>query len=295
MENIELTPMKAPNFPKYRHRHPAKQFFFLLTLSLVSTSAWSELNYTYRASLGISTQIFDTDVTLRSQDESISKEIDLEDDLGFSTDLNAGWLRGLYRMAERHRLSLTYTPVRRTAEAVSEKDINIEDNIIKAGASLQTSAKTDIFDIEYLYSFYKRPHTEISVSGGLYWFSYNFEIKAAGEILIGGSEETELRTDYQTNLKLNAPLPLLGLSGTYEINPRWEIHGAARYFYVAINDIEGQIISAGIGTDYYFTKHWGLGLSLSTFNLEVDKDGIVFKNSLTWKFDGAQIYVVFKY
>jgi len=295
MANTELTLMQPTSLLHHCYCKRAKQLLTLFILSFITPPAWSELDYTYRASLGYSIQAFDTDVIIRSQDDSINKEVDLEDDLGLDSDVNAGWLRGIYRMANRHRLSLTYTPIRRTAEAVSTKDIDIEDNIIKAGASLQTSAKTDIFDIEYLYSFYKHPHTEISLSGGLYWFSYNFEIKAAGEIVVGGSEETELSADYQTNLKLHAPLPLLGLSGTYEINPRWEIHGAARYFYVAINDIEGQIVSVGVGTDYYFTKHWGIGLSLSTFNLDVEKDGIVFKNSLSWKYDGAQLYVVFKY
>lgn len=290
----ELTLMHASRLPWLRPKHHAGQLFILFVLLFVTQPARSELNYTYRASLGVSAQIFDTDVTIRSQDESIDKEIDLEDDLGFTNDINAGWLRGIYRMANRHRLSLTYTPIRRNAETVSTKDIIIEDAVIKAGASIETSAKTDVFDIEYLYSFYKRPHTEISISGGLYWMSYNFELKAAGEIVIDGSEEV-LRTDYETNLKLNAPLPLLGMSGTYEINPRWEVHAGVRYFYVSINDIEGQIISAGVGTDYFITKHWGLGLSLSTFNLEVEKDGILFKNALTWKFDGAQLYIVFKY
>ncbi|MEJ2179436.1 MAG: hypothetical protein P8Y28_03130 [Gammaproteobacteria bacterium] len=125
--------------------------------------------------------------------------------------------------------------------------------------------------------------------------NYKFELKAAGEIVLGGSEEEQIRTNYETDLRLNAPLPLLGLSGTYEVNPRWYLHAAARYFYVSIDDIEGQLVSAGLGTDYYLTQHWGLGLSLSTFNLDVEKDGILFNSSLSWKFNGAQVYVVYKY
>ena len=295
MAYTKLLTIKITNLLKRNCQTYTKQLFAFFILLFTITPTWSEINYKYRVSMGGSIQTFDTDIIVRSQDESINKEVDLEDDLGFDTNVQAGWLRGVYRMANRHRLSLTYTPIRRTASAVSEKDINIEDNIIRAGASIETSARTDIFDIEYLYSFYKSRNIEASVSGGLYWLYYKFELNAAGEIVIGGTEEEDIRTDYATDLRLHAPLPLLGLSGTYEVNPRWNLHAAARYFYVAINDIEGQLISAGLGTDYYFTKHWGIGLSLSTFSLDVEKDGIVFKSALTYKFDGAQLYIVYKY
>jgi len=294
MAYTEKPTIKTRNLPICGRKIYTKRLPALLALLLTTTPAWSDINYRYRASLGYSFQVFDTDIIIRSQDESINKEIDLENDLGFNTEVNNGWLRGIYRMANRHRISLTYTPTRRTASAVSQKDINIEDNIIKAGTSIGSSTKMDIFDIEYLYSFYKRPNTELSVSGGLYWVNYKFELKAVGEIVLGGSEEQPIRTNYETDLRLNAPLPLLGLSGTYEVNPRWYLHAAARYFYVSIDDIEGQLVSAGLGTDYYLTQHWGLGLSLSTFNLDVEKDGILFNSSLSWKFNGAQVYVVFK-
>ena len=295
MAYTEKPTIQAKNLPIRGRKICTAQLSALFLLIFITPPVWSEINYKYRASIGYSVQFFDTDIIVRSQDESINKEIDLENDLGFDTNVQSGWLRGVYRMANRHRLSLTYTPLRRTASAVSQKDINIEDNIIKAGTSIETSVRTDIFDIEYLYSFYKRPNTELSVSGGLYWLYYKFDLKAAGEIILGGSGAEEIRTDYETDLRLNAPLPLLGLSGTYEVNPRWYLHAAVRYFYIAINDIEGQLVSAGLGTDYYLTKHWGIGLSLSTFSLDVEKDGIVFKSSLAYKFDGAQLYVVFKY
>ena len=295
MAYTEKPTIKAKNLLIRGRKIYTKRLSAFFILLFTTPLAWSDFNYRYRASMGYSVQVFDTDIIVRSQDENINKEIDLEDDLGFNTEVDAGWLRGIYRMANRHRISLTYTPIRRTASTVSQKDINIEDNIIKAGASVESSVRTDIFDIEYLYSFYKRPNTELSVSGGLYWLNYKYELKAAGEIVLGGSEEEEIRTDYETNLRLNAPLPLLGLSGTYELNPRWYLHAAARYFYVAINDIEGQLISVGLGTDYYFTKYWGIGLSLSAFSLDVEKDGIVFKSALNYKFDGVQLYVVYKY
>ena len=294
MADTEILTINAKNLLIRNRKIYTKQLSALLILLFITTPAWSEIDYKYRASMGYSVQAFDTDIIVRSQDESINKEIELEDDLGFDSDVNTGWLRGVYRMANRHRLSLTYTPIRRSANAVSQKDINIEDNIIKAGASIETSVKTDIFDIEYLYSFYKRRNIEASVSGGLYWLYYKFELNAAGEIVRDGSEEN-IQTNYESDLRLHAPLPLLGLSGTYEVNPRWYLHAAARYFYIAVNDIEGQLVSAGLGTDYYFTEHWGLGLSISTFSLDVEKDGIVFNSSLAYKFNGAQLYVVYKY
>ena len=283
------------SFPACYQRRYRVKLLLLLVSSLLITPASAELNEKYSLSVGYSVTTFDSEVVIRSQDDSINKEIDLEDDLGFSSNVRAGWVRGSYRLADRHQLRLTYTPTRRTASAVSTKDLSIEDAVILAGASIQSNFQSDIFDIDYVYSFYKRPHIELGISGGIYWLYTKTEITASGEIQTGDSDNPELRTDYQTKQTLHAPLPLFGLTGTYEISPRWNIKAGARYLFVSISDIKGEITSLGLATDYLITKHWGVGLSVTTFSLDVEKDGIVFVNSLKWQHEGAQLYIVYEY
>jgi hypothetical protein len=257
--------------------------------------AWADLDETYRISLGVSVTTFDTNATLDSRNDEIQEEIDFEDDLGFTNEVRSGWLRGFWRFAKNHRLRLTYTPIRRSAGAVANRDLEVGDYIIKSGASIQSNFKSDIFDIEYIYSLFNRPNLEFDISTGLYWLRNQSEITAAGDVAVDGSDETEFRSAFKTKQTVHAPLPLFGLAASYEVTPGWRIHGGARYMEVSIDNISGRIISAGVGTNYYFTKHFGVGISMSTFDLKVDRSGVVFRNSLAWSHQGGQIYLVTKF
>ncbi|WP_455212669.1 hypothetical protein [Kaarinaea lacus] len=271
------------------------QIIVLIALTLTVPPAWSDLDETYRISLGVSVTTFDTNATLDSRNDEIQEEIDFENDLGFDSEVRAGWLRGFWRFAQNHRMRLTYTPIRRSAGAVAKRDLEVGDYIIKSGASIQSNFKSDIFDIEYIYSLFNRPNLEFDISTGLYWLRNQSEITAAGDVAIEGSNETEFRSAFKTKQTVHAPLPLFGLAASYEVTPRWRIHGGARYMDASIDNINGRIISAGIGTNYYFTSHFGIGISVTTFDLKVDRAGVVFKNSLAWSHQGAQIYLVTKF
>jgi len=160
---------------------------------------------------------------------------------------------------------------------------------------LGTSVSTHVFDIEYIYSFFKRPDIELGITAGLYWMNSLVELTAAGEIILEGENQPEFRTDYEANQRLIAPLPLLGLTADYEINPQWRAKASARYFDVAIGDIEGRILSLTLATEYYFTKHVGLGASFTTFDLSVRQNGVVFINTLEYEYKGLQAFLVLKY
>jgi hypothetical protein len=267
----------------------------LLPACLVASPAIAAFDETYKLNVGGLVTNFETSLRINSRDESIDEEIKLEDRLGFDSEVRLGFIRGFWRMAERHRLSLLYTPLRRTSELTSQNDIEIGGNTIKSGAYIGTSVRTHLFDFEYVYSFYKRPQTEIGVTAGLYWMNSVIELNAAGEVIFEGETTPEFRTDYQADQRLIAPLPLIGLIGAYELNDKWRVKAAVRFFDVTISDIEGYIFSSSLSTEYYFSRHIGLGASLAAFNLSVKHNGVVFINTLAYEYAGLQAYMTFKY
>ncbi len=266
-----------------------------ILLCVVATHTWSALDETYKLNVGGTVTDFDTRIRINSRDDSIDNEIDLEEGLGFDSTVRLGFIRGFWRMAERHRLSVLYAPLRRTSEFTLQRDIDVGGNIIKSGAYVDVSVKTHVFDIEYIYSFYKRPNIELGVTAGLYWMNSTAELSAAGEIIIEGSDVPEFYTDYKANQRLIAPLPLIGMVATYEINDSWRLKAAARFFDVTISDIEGYLFSYYVATEYYFTKHVGVGLSLDSFDVRVKHNGVVFYNTLSYEYSGIAAYMVFKY
>jgi len=270
-------------------------FFSLFIFCITALPVQAEFDETYRLEVGGSLVSFDSKIRINSRDDSIDKEIDFEDTLGFDTEVQIGFMQGSWRMGNRHRLSLLYMPIRRTSEITTRQDFVVNDNIIKAGAYVGASFKTQVFDIEYIYSYYKRPNLELGVSAGIYWMNSLSELNAAGNVILEGSDTEEFRSDYKANQRLVAPLPLLGLSASYEINPQWLVHANARYFDITVSDVEGRIVSFSLKTEYFFTSHLALGASLTSFDVNVKHNGVVFFNTLQYQYDGLQAYLVLKY
>ena len=267
----------------------------LLIMYSVITPLQADFDERYRLTIGGSVTDFDSKLSINSRDGSVDKEIDFEDVLGFESTVRLGWVRGSWRMADRHRLALLYMPIKRTSQLTTLRDIDVAGNIIKSGASVVTEVKTHTFDIEYIYSFYKKPDLEVGITAGIYWMNSLAEISAAGEIIIEGSEQVEIRTDYQANQRLVAPLPLIGVKAAYAINQQWHARASARYLDLTIGDFEGRILNLNLSTEYYFNNHLGLGAALTSFDVSVQQNGVVFINALTYQYNAVQAYLVLKY
>ena len=275
--------------------YPASRLHTFIILCMIALPVHADFDEKYRLNFGGSVLDFDSKIRINSRDDSIDKEVDLEDTIGLTSQVQLGFVKGTWRMGDRHRLSLLYTPIRRTTEVSTQNDVEIGGNIIKAGANLNASVNTHVFDIEYIYSFYKRPNLELGVSAGIYWMNSLTEVNASGQVIIDGSNQEEFRSDFQSNQRLIAPLPLFGLSASYEINPRWLAHAYAKYFDITISDIEGRITSLSIKTEYFFTDYFALGAGLTSFDVNVKYNGVVFLNTFGYSYTGLTAYMVLKY
>ncbi|VAW61464.1 hypothetical protein MNBD_GAMMA08-1748 [hydrothermal vent metagenome] len=278
------------------HSFELNKFIAALFLNLlISNTSFADIDEIYRISVGANLSNYNTELSINSRDASIDAIVDFEDDLGYDSDVNVGWISALYRVGDLHHLKLTYTPLKRSASATNTSDLVIDGTTIKAGAFISSSVQTDIVDFSYIYSFYKTPNLEAGFSAGIYWLFNSTNIFAAGQIQAEGEDQPAFVADYNSEQKLQAPMPLLGLSINYEITPAWRTHASIRFLSVQLSETEGRIFSADIGGEYYFNDNWGMGLSLSSFDLDVEVKNIITSTSLGWAHNGIQIYAVFKY
>jgi len=258
-------------------------------------SAPKDYHASYELSVGSSTNVFDTDILIDSRDGSISREIDLEDDLGFDNEVNLTWINAHWRIADRHALELIYTPIRRATYFENRKDIDLGDKVIKAGASISSDVKTHLFDIEYTYSLYKDQQTEVGISGGIYWMNSLTSVNAKGALQEEGSEDVQFVESFEKSQRLVVPLPLFGLSASHWLSDAWKVSANARILDVTINDIDGYLLNLNMDTSYYFTDHVGIGLSLSSFDLRVSQQRVIFTNSIKYGYTGLLGYVTLRY
>lgn len=273
----------------------ASRIILSIWVCSLSQPALSAFDETYKLAIGASINNFDTSLSINSRDGTIDKEIDLEDQLGFDQRVRLMWARGDWRLADRHKLSLAYTQIDRSSSLTSQKDFELDGNTILAGANLSSSVKTHVFDIGYIYVFYKRPNIELGVTAGLYWMNSLAEVAGSGTVILEGDDEENFDTSFSSNQRLIAPLPLLGITADYALNEKWIVRGTARFFSITINDIDGYLLNLNLVAEYSFSKHFGAGASASLFDVRVDHHGVVTENSLNYEYIGALGYVVIKY
>ncbi len=267
-------------------------FFVCLFLFSFSNILFADIDELYHLSIGANIENYDSKLSINTNNNN---EYSLENSLGFNKQVNTGWISGWYRVGDKHRIKLTYTPIKRTSNIQSTKDITINETTIKSGSTIDSMSKTDIFDFSYIYSLHKTPQLDWGLTAGIYTLINRTQVLAQGEILSDGQDIPVFKTDYSSEQRLQAPMPLFGMSINYEITPSWRSHAAARYLSLKIGEIDGEILSAEIGTEYYFHKNWGAGLALSSFDLNVNSQSIVANTALGWAHKGVQIYAIFKY
>ena len=94
------------------------------------------------------------DTKLRIDNNNIGgTEVDLEDDLGFSSNETTFWVGGYWRFAAKHRFAAAYFQFDRDASVIANTDITIGDEIYPAGARLDSKFKYQVLPISYAYSF----------------------------------------------------------------------------------------------------------------------------------------------
>jgi outer membrane protein W len=269
----------------------SKALLFVI-LVFISTPSFSDIGERYHLSLGANLEAYNSGL---STNINGGDSIDFEDILGLDKQVNAGWFSGWYRVGDKHRVKLTYIPIIRKSTIQSDQDIVFNDTTISAGASISTKASTEIVDFSYIYSMHKTKQLEVGLSLGIYSLLNSTKIIAQGEIIADGSDQPTFKADYFSEQKLQAPMPLIGASVDYEFSPDWRIHASIRYLSLQVNEINGRIVTAELGAEYYFSDNWGAGASISSFDLDLKVNSLIANTQFQWEHNGVQIYVIFKY
>ena len=200
---------------------------------------------TFTLNLGGIVNQFDTSLRL---DGAVSKgtQINLEGN-GLSENLTSFMASGTWRITERNRIDALYFGVDRSGSRISDHDITVNDQVIPAGSSVSAEAQVDFLLFDYRYSFYKSDAWEFAGALGLYGSNFDFSVTGPG--LLGGtvSESTTV------------PLPLIGVSADWYIQPRWKVSSMLLGMQADIGDVDGSITVFTLGTDYMFTRNLGLG------------------------------------
>ena len=235
---------------------------------------------------------FDTNLRVDNRTLGAGTKIDIENDLGFTSDETTFWLGAYWRFAARHRISISYTQFNREATATAKTDLTIGDEIFPAGASLNSEFKFKILPVNYAYSFMKREKFELAASIGLHWNRVDFDVKGSASL---GDQDS----DANVSADADVPLPLLGLRLDYHFTPRWTAGLHGEIFALNIDadtfGFSGSLINLKLSTEYWLFNNFAVGAAISYFNLDVDVDDGDWKGKLDYQYWGPQVYAAIRF
>lgn len=241
---------------------------------------------------GVFLPSFDTKLRVDNKALGAGTTVNLEDDLGFSSDETTFWVGGNWRFAAKHRLFAGYFQFDRDASATAKTDITIGDEIFPVGASLDSKFKFQVLPINYAYSFLKREKFELAGTIGLNWSWVDFEVSGSGSL-----------SDQDLNASVSAdagvPLPLIGLLFNYHFTPKWSAGLQGEIFALNIDadtfGFSGTFINFRASTEYWFFNNVGLGAAINWFSLDVDVDDGDWRGKLDYQYWGPQVYALIRF
>ncbi len=270
------------------------KLIYILTLLVITPFAshadeWiKQGEETFTLGIGAFLPAFDTTLRVDNQTVGVGDSVSLEDDLGLNEDQSVFWFGGTWRLADRHRLGVSYFSFNRDASATALRELQIGDEIYPVGASLQTKFGLDIIPFFYAYSFIKNNKHELAGSLGFHWFAMDFEVTGSAA-LPGGDADTN------ASASTDVPLPLFGVRYDYYINQRWtsSVHGEV--FALELTDelfhFSGNLYNVRVSTDYWVTNNFGIGAAVNWFDIDAKVDDSEWSGKIEYRYFGPQIYI----
>ena len=226
---------------------------------------------------------FDTTLRLDGQSEK-GTDINLENN-GLKKNLSSFEGALIWRFYQRHRLDLDYYTVSRSGSHTYTSDISIGGNDYPLGATVGMHNKYDLFSIDYRYSFVQDPSYELAGLVGFYGGKVTFDVNAVGTVGNSGATAT-----YNKSVSTTLPLPMLGASWDWYLNPQAKIAVAAMGMKAKIGSVDGHAYVVGVNGDYMFTRNLGLGARYTYVDISADVDKSDFNGSFGWKASTFSLY-----
>ncbi len=89
----------------------------------------------------------------------------------------------------------------------------------------------------------------------------------------------------------DAPLPVLGIHGSYRFAPKWRFVGSAEWFDVQAGDLQGTFLDAIVSVEHDTFENVGFGFGFNRLELDLAAGDENLRGLIAIKFDAAMFYV----
>ena len=163
------------------------------------------------------------------------------------------------------------------------RDITFDDVTFPLNARVESGFDSDVYRLTVGYSFIQKPDLEIGAAIGLH--ATDFTVSISGEI---AGNEFEAQSQARRRSVL-APLPTLGLYGTWRIGRRLEANGRIDYLSLNIDDYDGELINAQAGINYSITPNLAIGAAYRYVRYRVGVDKELWNGRMIYALNGPAL------
>jgi hypothetical protein len=241
---------------------------------------------TFSFTLGGITNQFNTHSSLNGEAQR-GTDINLERN-GLPKDVSSFEGTGTWRFWSRHRIDADYFTTSRSGDRSYDTTVTIGDNTYPLGATVSAEVKNQFFILDYRYSFMKTDNLELAGLFGFYGSHFEFNFNATAH----GSGNT---ASMSTSASTTVPLPVIGLTADWYVNPRWRVSGLLAGLKATISDVDGRVLLGGVSTDYMFFRNIGVGVRYLYSDLNADITKSNFNGNINWKMNSVSLFARFMF
>jgi hypothetical protein len=205
-----------------------------------------------------------------SQKRSLGADLDLGASPGESLDVSESQTTGLlnfrWRFTKNWSFQGTYWATDSDSEKILTEDFEGLGEVFLAGSFITSGIDTSITRLFWGRSFFRKPSTDWGVGLGLHVL--DIDAVVAGQIdTVGGG--TEFHTE---RASVTAPLPNLGIWYMYSWSPKWVVSTRLDWLDLTVEEFSGSMYDLSVGVNYQMSDHFGIGLAVNAFRLNVEVD-----------------------
>jgi len=233
-----------------------------------------------------------SDVRVDGSVGSLGTSIDLENQLGFSSQSTTFFVNGVWRISHRNQLQINYEGVRRdVSRAVVSEPISFDDRTFTANTQVDAFMDTFYISGNYAFAFVANSSVELGVSIGV----TVIKIHTGIDVSAGVSGGTSVSRNLSDKADFAVSVPLPGFFFNARPHPRVTIGASTRVIKATISDITASLIEVDAGAGVRVAGPLGVG-GAYYFNHEiVERNGTIINGRVEYRFNGPQAYVTLSF
>jgi hypothetical protein len=211
----------------------------------------------------------------------------VQDSLDSTEDQTTAMVDFRWRYTENWSFQANYWVTSSDSRHTLTEDFEFGGEVFQAGTFVGSGLDTSIARLFWGRSFFRKPSTDWGVGLGLHWME--IDVFVEGEIVGGGTGF------HRENASAVAPLPNLGIWYMYSWSPKWVLLTRLDWLEVTFEEFSGSMFDASVGVNYQMSDHFGVGLALNAFKLDVNVDSGEWKGGLETSQYGPRLNVTWNW